>query len=71
MIDALGSPGSLLLVGGTSDITVATARRCSSVAWVAIRRRASSGLIPRSSTIRRTRSSSGACTTSTSSIVPY
>ncbi len=27
MIDALGSPGSLLLVGGTSDIAVATARR--------------------------------------------
>ena len=25
MIDALGSPGSLLLVGGTSDIAVATA----------------------------------------------
>ncbi|WP_138760896.1 decaprenylphospho-beta-D-erythro-pentofuranosid-2-ulose 2-reductase [Modestobacter altitudinis] len=27
MIDALGSPSSLLLVGGTSDIAVATARR--------------------------------------------
>ncbi|TKJ16689.1 decaprenylphospho-beta-D-erythro-pentofuranosid-2-ulose 2-reductase [Blastococcus sp. CCUG 61487] len=27
MIDALGSPGSLLLVGGTSDIAVATAHR--------------------------------------------
>jgi decaprenylphospho-beta-D-erythro-pentofuranosid-2-ulose 2-reductase len=27
VIDALGSPGSLLLVGGTSDIAVATARR--------------------------------------------
>ena len=27
MIDALGSVGSLLLVGGTSDIAVATARR--------------------------------------------
>ena len=27
MIDALGSPSSLLLVGGTSDIAVATAHR--------------------------------------------
>jgi decaprenylphospho-beta-D-erythro-pentofuranosid-2-ulose 2-reductase len=27
VIDALGSPGTLLLVGGTSDIAVATARR--------------------------------------------
>ena len=27
MIDALGSPSSLLLVGGTSDIALATARR--------------------------------------------
>jgi decaprenylphospho-beta-D-erythro-pentofuranosid-2-ulose 2-reductase len=27
VIDALGSPGSLLLVGGTSDIAVATAKR--------------------------------------------
>jgi len=27
VIDALGSPGSLLLVGGTSDIALATARR--------------------------------------------